>query len=137
MRERVGLGDLARCNPDKHLTTDANALLEEILRERACELGFEDVRLFDMIRYKRADLFQKKLHGLKVYRNDGSGNKPWSGTDGNSSAYPYPTEFRYESFVLSNPTRAWWSNFSPKWYLAAFPASEVNKGYGLTQHPGW
>ena len=65
------------------------------------------------------------------------GNKPWSGTDGNSSAYPYPTEFRYESFVLSNPTRAWWSNFSPKWYLAAFPASEVNKGYGLTQNPGW
>ncbi len=137
VRERVGLGDLARCNPDKHLTTDANALLEEILRERACELGFEDVRLFDMIRYKRADLFQKKLHGLKVYRNDGSGNKPWSGTDGNSSTYPYPTEFRYESFVLSNPTRAWWSNFSPKWYLAAFPASEVNKGYGLTQNPGW
>ena len=137
VRQRVGLGDLAECNPGKSLKTDAKALLEEILRERACELGFEDVRLFDMIRYKRADLFQKKLHGLKIYRNDGSGNKPWSGTDGNSGAYPYPSEFRYEPFVLSNPSRAWWSNFSPKWYLSAFPTSEVNKGYGLTQNPGW
>ena len=137
VRKRVGLDGLAKCNPDKHLTTDADALLEEILRERACELGFEDVRLFDMIRYKRADLFQKRLHGLKVYRNDGGGNKPWSGTDGNSADYPYPTQFRYEAFELSNPTRAWWSNFSPKWYLSAFPTEEVNKGYGLTQNPGW
>lgn len=65
VRARVGLGDLAACNPDKNLTTDADALLEEILRERACELGLEDVRLFDMTRYKREDLFRKQLHGLK------------------------------------------------------------------------
>lgn len=113
-------------------------LLEEILRERACELGLEDVRFFDMIRYKRADLFQKKLHGLKVYRNDGGGNKPWSGTSGNASEYPNkPSNFKYEVFELKNIARTWWSNFNPKWYLAAFPPSEVNKGYGLTQNPGW
>ena len=135
VRGRVGLGGLAECNPDKHLTSNSDALLEEILRERACELGFEDVRLFDMIRYKRADLFQKKLHGLKVYRNDGSGKKPWSGSDGNSAQYPWPTEFTYEPFVLS--ARSWWTNFSPKWYLSAFPVAEINKGYGLTQNPGW
>ena len=35
VRARVGLGDLAVCNPGKNLTTDADALLEEILRERA------------------------------------------------------------------------------------------------------
>ena len=133
----VGLGDLAACNPDKNLTTDADALLEEILRERACELGLEDVRLFDMTRYKREDLFRKQLHGLKIYRNDGGGNTPWSGTTGNSSAYPKPTQFTYEAFPLVNPSRAWWSNFSPKWYLSAFPPSEVNKKYGLTQNPGW
>ncbi len=137
VRARVGLGDLAACNPDKNLTTDADALLEEILRERACELGLEDVRLFDMIRYKREDLFRKQLHGLKIYRNDGGGNTPWSGTTGNSSAYPKPTQFTYEAFPLVNPSRAWWSNFSPKWYLSAFPPSEVNKKYGLTQNPGW
>lgn len=130
VRARVGLGDLAACNPDKNLTTDADALLEEILRERACELGLEDVRLFDMTRYKREDLFRKQLHGLKIYRNDGGGNTPWSGTTGNSSAYPKPTQFTYEAFPLVNPSRAWWSNFSPKWYLSAFPPSEVNKKYG-------
>ena len=91
-----------------------------------------------MIRYKRADLFQKKLHGLKVYRNDGGGNKPWSGTSGNASEYPNkPSNFKYEVFELKNIARTWWSNFNPKWYLAAFPPSEVNKGYGLTQNPGW
>ena len=137
VRARVGLGDLAACNPDKNLTNDANALLEEILRERACELGLEDVRLFDMTRYKREDLFRKQLHGLKIYRNDGGGNTPWSGSTGNSSTYPKPTQFTYEAFPLVNPSRAWWSNFSPKWYLSAFPPSEVNKKYGLTQNPGW
>lgn len=137
VRARVGLGDLAACNPGKNLTTDADALLEEILRERACELGLEDVRLFDMIRYKRDDLFRKQLHGLKIYRADGGGNTPWSGSTGNSSTYPKPTQFTYEAFPLVNPSRAWWSNFSPKWYLSAFPPSEVNKKYGLTQNPGW
>lgn len=137
VRARVGLGDLAACNPSKSLTTDSDALLEEILRERACELGLEDVRLFDMIRYKREDLFKKQLHGLKIYRNDGAGNTPWSGSTGNSSTYPKPTQFTYEAFPLVNPSRAWWSNFSPKWYLSAFPPSEVNKNYGLTQNPGW
>ena len=137
VRARVGLGDLAACNPDKNLTNDANALLEEILRERACELGLEDVRLFDMTRYKRDDLFRKQLYGLKIFRNDGGGNTPWSGSTGNSSTYPKPTQFTYEAFPLVNPSRAWWSNFSPKWYLSAFPPSEVNKKYGLTQNPGW
>lgn len=138
VRARVGLGDLNACNPGKNLTNNKEALLEEILRERACELGLEDVRFFDMIRYKRADLFQKPLHGLRIYRNDGGGDKPWSGTDGNQSSFPdKPKDFKYEVFQLGNAARSWWSNFSPKWYLAAFPPSEVNKGYGLTQNPGW
>lgn len=138
VRARVGLGDLNACNPDKHLTSDKEALLAEILRERACELGLEDVRFFDMIRYKRADLFQKKLHGLRIYRNDGGGDLPWSGTSGNASEFPKkPADFRYEVFTLSNTARSWWTNFSPKWYLSAFPPSEVNKEYGLTQNPGW
>lgn len=138
VRSRVGLGDLNTCNPGKNLTSNKAALLEEILRERACELGLEDVRFFDMIRYKRDDLFKKPLHGLRIYRNDGGGDKPWSGTDGNASTYPNkPSSFRYTTFTLGNSSRSWWSNFSTKWYLSAFPPSEVNKGYGLTQNPGW
>lgn len=138
VRARVGLGDLNACNPGKNLMTNKEALLEEILRERACELGLEDVRFFDMIRYKRDDLFKKPLHGLRIYRNDGGGDKPWSGTDGNASQFPdKPSDFKYEVFALGNIARSWWNNFSPKWYLAAFPPSEVNKEYGLTQNPGW
>ena len=138
VRARVGLGDLNACNPSKNLMTNKEALLEEILRERACELGLEDVRFFDMIRYKRDDLFKKALHGLRIYRNDGGGDKPWSGTDGNAGEFPdKPSNFKYEVFALENIARSWWNNFSPKWYLAAFPPSEVNKEYGLTQNPGW
>ena len=146
VRARVGLGGLDECNPDKNLTGDSDALLEEILRERACELGFEDVRFFDMIRYKRADLFQKPLHGLLIYRADGN-NRPWSGSngdgpDGTNAEYGNtvpnrPTEFTYEVFELQNVARSWWTNFNPKWYLSAIPPSEVNKGYGMTQNPGW
>ncbi len=135
VRARVGLKGLVECNPGKNLTTDANALLEEVLRERACELGLEDVRLFDMIRYKRADLFRTPLHGLATYRADGK-NESWSDKSAGSRG-EFPTEFTYSKFQISNVARSWWTSFSPKWYLAAFPPSEVNKNYGLTQNPGW
>ena len=50
---------------------------------------------------------------------------------------PFPTKFKYTQFKISNSARAWWTNFNSKWYLSAFPVNEVNKGYGLTQNPGW
>ena len=134
VRARVGLKGLVECNPGKNLDNES-VLLEEILRERACELGLEDVRLFDMIRHKRADLFQKKLHGLKIFRADNIQDS-WSDKPA-ATRGPRPTEFRYEKFELTNAKRAWWTNFDSKWYLSAFPPSEVNKGYGLTQNPGW
>lgn len=135
VRARVGLKGLSESNPDKSLKTNADNLLAEILRERACELGLEDTRLFDMIRYKRADLFQKELHGLKITRADG-GSGSWSDKN-ESERGPFPTKFDYEKFKLVNRARSWWTEFSPKWYLAAFPPSEINKNYGLTQNPGW
>jgi hypothetical protein len=45
------------------------------------------------------------------------------------------TVFIYEKVDL--PLRLWTKQFSRKWYLSAFPATEVNKGYGLVQNPGW
>ncbi|MCD7937929.1 MAG: RagB/SusD family nutrient uptake outer membrane protein [Tannerellaceae bacterium] len=130
IRARVGLRGLKESNPDKNLY-DESVLLEEILRERACELGLEDVRLFDLIRHKKQDVFQKPLHGLRIYRADGL-EEPWSV----DQVGERPTEFTYEIFELS--TRYWWAyGFDPKWYLAAFPPTEINKGYGLTQNPGW
>lgn len=132
VRARVGLGGLAACNPNKNLTSDKDKLLEEILRERACELGMEDCRFFDMIRYKMKSRFEKQLHMLRINRNDGKTGQ-WYG----SSNIPWPT-FTYERVLINNPKRVWWTEgFDSKWYLSPFPLSELNKGYGLVQNPGW
>ena len=148
VRARVGMKGLAECNPDKNLTTNHDALLEELLRERVCELGMEDSRFFDLIRYKREDLFEKRLHGLRIYRMGYKENengemvytrieRQWYGPDQNNKI-DHPTDFEYEKFELSNPTRYWWDHgFDAKWYLSPFPQTEINKGYGLIQNPGW
>lgn len=110
VRRRVGLGDL-----DKSMSQEE--LREAILRERACEFWSEEVRFFDLIRWKRADIFSKRLHGLRVYKHKTTG------------------AYKFETFLL--PERAWQKEFSPRNYLSAFPSDEVNKGYGLIQNPGW
>ena len=40
-----------------------------VLRERACEFGFEEVRYFDLIRWRMDEKFSTPLHGLHVYKN--------------------------------------------------------------------
>lgn len=131
VRNRVGLKNLEVANPAAVASKDA--LLEELLNERVRELGLEDTRWFDIIRYKKKDLLEKPLHGLRIYRLDDSGNrveKMWYGTKD-----PYPTNFEYERFQLAG--RLWQSGFDAKWYLQPFPRSEVQKNYGLVQNPGW
>lgn len=116
VRARVGLKGLKR-------GLNQEQFREEVLRERACEFGYEEVRFFDLIRWKRADIFSKPLHGLNVYKNVNDGT------------------YVCEEFPLKggDQSRAWWNDggFSPIWYLSAFPMDEVNKGYGLVQNPGW
>lgn len=154
VRARVGLKGLVECNPDKNLTSDKDALMEELLRERACELGLQCSRYFDLIRYKRVADFEKPLHGLRIYWlvKDDSGN--WQREEGQwynkyfntrsmrnhpeKPMYYEPSHFDYERFQITTGARAWWSQgFDPKWYLQPFPITEINKGYGLTQNPGW
>lgn len=108
VRNRVGLGNLP-------MGLNKDQFREAVLNERACELCYEEVRWFDLIRWKRADDFKKKLHGLNI-RKKGNG-------------------FTYEKFEL--PSRSWQKSWSPKWYLSALPPNEVYKGYGLVQNPGW
>lgn len=108
-RNRVDVGEISVGSLNKE------EFREAVLTERALELGYEEVRWYDIIRWKRDDIFKKKLHGMNIYK------------DGNS--------FTYEKFEL--PGRAWQDDWSPKWYLSALPPSEVNKGYGLVQNPGW
>lgn len=111
VRRRVGVEPIYGLN-------DAN-FIDKILTERACELAFEEVRWYDIIRYKREDIFKKKLHIVEIVKNpDGS--------------------FTYSYNDLPAPDRYWATNFSPKWYLSAFPSDEVRKmGGTLIQNPGW
>ena len=112
VRNRVGLKGLPA-----NLTKEQ--LREAILKERACEFGWEEVRFFDLIRWKREADFTKPLHGIDLYKH--------------KETHEYLIE------VKKLKVRAWQKEggFSPKWYLSAFPSKEVDKGYGLVQNPGW
>lgn len=91
-----------------------------LLRERACEFGYEEVRFFDLIRWKLYNVFETPLHGLNVYKHKTTG------------------EYKLVPFELTKYSRVWWTGgFAPKWCLSAFPSKEINKGYGLVQNPGW
>lgn len=120
LRDRVGIKGLK-----KGLSKEE--LLEAILTERACEFAYEEVRWFDMVRYKREDIFKKDPHRVIITKvNEEDEN---------------PTEFNYTflTFNEKEELRHWArpGKWSPKWYLNAFPSNEINKNYGLVQNPGW
>ena len=112
VRARVGLSALGTMNKEQ--------FTEAVLRERALELGFEEVRWFDLVRRNRVDDFRKKLYGLISMALDDQYN---------------PTTFAFSTFELTD--RYWVSNWNSKWYLAPIPQNEINKNYGMTQNPGW
>ncbi|TKG95493.1 RagB/SusD family nutrient uptake outer membrane protein [Puteibacter caeruleilacunae] len=115
IRSRVGLGNL---KPGLSQVEFREAVLEE----RAKEFGWEEVRWFDLVRWKREADFTKTLHGTNITKKNGG--QP-----------AVPANLNYSLFEL--PERYWKKNWSPKWFLSAFPPDEVNKGYGLVQNPGW
>lgn len=117
VRHRVGLKDLQDIMEDP---TSEEEFQRLIVRERVLELGFENVRWYDIVRNKRKDIFEKKLKGLNLYKEvDGS--------------------YRRDIFNVSDvyTPRVWEKDFNPKWYLESIPQEEVNKNYGLIQNPGW
>jgi hypothetical protein len=152
VRARVGMGGLkasiakskAAVKPNMD---DKDDVIEQILRERACELGMSNNRYYDMIRYKRGDWITKKLHGLLTYRLIKIGQtwthniRPYIGDDKNSGQAE-PSRFEYSTFELQNRSRVLW-DYEPndlevrKWFLFPLPITEINKGYGLVQNPGW
>ncbi|MCK9413296.1 MAG: RagB/SusD family nutrient uptake outer membrane protein [Prolixibacteraceae bacterium] len=108
VRNRVGLGNLPSGLSKENFR-------EAVLNERALEFAMEEVRWFDIVRWKREDVFKKQLHGMRIYK---AGNV-----------------LTYELFPLD--VRNWSINWNPKWYLSAFPYLEIQKNYGLIQNPGW
>ncbi|MDO4164165.1 MAG: RagB/SusD family nutrient uptake outer membrane protein [Bacteroides sp.] len=142
VRARVGLGNLEEMDTRYDYTTNSEALLEELLDERAREFGMENIRYFDLIRYKRSDIFEKQLSRLLMYRqtlnDDGEYEDNTSAWYGNNTSIDWPLHYRYEKANVSTPVRYWWTyGYDPKWYLAPFPTTEINKEYGLIQNPGW
>ena len=139
VRSRVGLGRLEEMNPELNLTSDKDALINEILRERNCEIGAECAdRLYDMIRRKRQDLFTRPLHGINVYRLDENGQRMTGADCRWDPSTPWP-KFEYEKVRISVGARRWWDEgyWTNKWYLDPVSRIEIQKGYGLTQNPGW
>lgn len=151
IRKRVGLTNNVDYY-DTSLKTDKDKLLNELLNERARELGLQNIRWMDMIRYKRTDWMTKPLHGLRIYRLKQNSSGAWERvedkwTDGdkpNDQTSKEPNRFEYEKFELSQRRRALWdyendpNNLNVKKYLLSpLPQGEINKGYGLIQNPGW
>ena len=139
VRSRVGLGRLEDKNPGLNLKTNKENLIEEILRERNCEIGAEcGDRLYDMVRRKRQDLFTKPLHEIRVYRLDENGNRMEGDDLRWDPSTPWP-KFEYEKPQIVNGARRWWDPgfWTNKWYLDPVSRIEVQKKYGLTQNPGW
>ena len=139
VRSRVGLGRIEKMNPGLNLTSNKANLIEEILRERNCEIGAEcGDRLYDMVRRKRQDLFTKPLHEIRIYRLDENGNRLTEGDQRWDPSTPWP-KFEYEKPQIVNGARRWWEPgyWTNKWYLDPVSRIEVQKGYGLTQNPGW
>ena len=90
----------------------------------------------------------KRLHGLITFRMMENSrkelvqnNNPYIGTDKDNGGKE-PSMFTYQRFELQNPVRILWGKNANdkevlKWLLMPMPLSEINKGYGLVQNPGW
>ena len=115
VRSRVGLGRLETMNPSLNLTSN----------------------LYDMVRRKRQDLFTKPLHEIRIYRLDSAG-KRMTGDTQYKAGESWP-KFEYEKPEISIGHRRWWDPgyWTNKWYLDPVSRIEIQKGYGLTQNPGW
>jgi len=139
VRSRVGLGRLETMNPNLNLTSNKENLINEILRERNCEITAEcGDRLYDMVRRMRQDLFTKPLHEIRIYRLDANGNRLTEGDQQWDPTTPWP-KFEYEKPEIIVGHRVWWDPgyWTNKWYLDPVSRIEIQKGYGLTQNPGW
>lgn len=112
VRERVGMPGIT-----PGMYPQGAALRDAILHERAVELAFEEVRYFDINRWKKKELLERPQYRLKTYKN----GKDW----------------RYDRTEPTRHERIWVKRWSDKYYLLPIPNEEMNKNYGLVQNPGW
>ena len=115
-RNRAGMPDIT-----KEMAKPGNELREAILRERALEFGYEEVRYFDLIRWKREDLIRQPLSRLIVKKVKAKPGFTYT---------PHQGMFEQRQYLKEG-------TWSKKYFLLPLPVDEINKKYGLIQNPGW
>ena len=86
-----------------------------IHRERTVELAFEEIRYFDLRRWREAEtILNRPVHGVQIIKDESTGE-----------------------FVYSNPIEVEDRIFPERCYYYPIPQSEMNKNMALTQNPGW
>ncbi|WP_031425544.1 RagB/SusD family nutrient uptake outer membrane protein [Flavimarina sp. Hel_I_48] len=104
--------------PDLEAGLDKNAMREAIHRERRVELGYENNRFFDIIRWKIAeDVMSVDKHGMKITNTSPSNN---SG------------DWQYEVIPLNHP-----HVFTSKMYMNPIPQSIIDQNPEILQNPGY
>lgn len=92
---------------------DKNEMRKAIQKERQIELAFEEHRLTDLRRWKKAfEVLNQPAYGLKITTNP----------DGTLNFSKFEAEKR---------------TFEEKMYLYPFPLSEINRNKALNQNTGW
>ena len=136
VRSRVGVGPIEAFIGKSQAETTKQEFLEAILNERVLELGCENARWFDMVRYKMKHIFTSKDIAMDIYVK--AGVQMTSALMNSIALNEHDKYFDYIETELANGIR--WQDeaeFSPKFYLDPIPFSEIQKGYGLIQNPGW
>ncbi|MFA9388680.1 MAG: RagB/SusD family nutrient uptake outer membrane protein [Prolixibacteraceae bacterium] len=105
IRNRVGMPDLSS-------SLNKDQLRERIQNERRVELCFEGHRAWDVRRWKKGDLFNTPVKGMRITSNGAS--------------------FNYEVFNVEQRVFD-----TSKMYLMPIPQSEILKSDALVQNPNW
>ena len=100
------------------------ALREYILDERAREFGYEEVRYFDIVRWKHKDYLEDTPRRLEIFPVEPK-------IDGEYRNFTY--EIKTDQLL----ERKWVTYWDDKYYLCPLSQTDVNKKYGLVQNPGW
>ena len=111
VRKRAGM-------PNLNAGMDQTQLRAALLRERVLELAFEEVRYFDLMRWKRSDIWESTI-SIKCLEITKTGST-----------------FTYKVIPQTVP-RPWALNWNRRNFLLPIPLDEINKKYGLIQNPGW
>lgn len=132
VRDRVGVGSIEDFIGKPRDQITKMDFLNAVLNERVLELGCENSRWFDMVRYRMEDVFTAKDIAMDIYLK-----VPKESFDIRSIDFSQHSEyFEYIETELPDAFR-WQSDFSPKYYLDPLPFNEIQKNYGLIQNPGW